>query len=95
MIVVGTHLDHIPARDREKKCQRWKDQLEVYRIGRNTSRNYPIIVHAVFVGCPPNLRGKGGGSVNIELLNNLIYTVASKMESPRGMCVKIFFVCSN
>ena len=53
--------------------------LEQYRIGRMTSRGYPIIKDICFVGCP--VRGK---PIDIDTLNDAIYNTAMKMESPNG-----------
>jgi hypothetical protein len=79
VIIVGTHIDELPRFEREQKLRGFKDMLEQYRIGRMTSRGYPIIKDICFVGCP--VRGR---PIDIDTLNDAIYNTAMKMESPNG-----------
>ena len=79
VIIVGTHIDEIPRAERDRKLSAFKDMLGRYRIGRMTSRGYPIIKDICFIGCPP--RGK---VMDIDSLNDAIYNTAIEMESPNG-----------
>ena len=81
---MGTHIDELPRLEREQKIQGFKDVLERYRIGRMTSRGYPIIKDICFVGCP--LRGR---PLDIDVLNDAIYNTAMEMESPNGKCLNV------
>lgn len=82
--MVGTHLDQVPVRERDRRCQIWRDQLEKYRIGCQGRRHFPHIVQVHFVGCPPSPKGHRAG-INIEALNNAIHAAAFSMESPKSM----------
>ena len=79
VIIVGTHIDELPRFEREQRIRAFREMLERYRIGRMTSRGYPIIKDICFVGCP--LRGR---SIDIDTLNDAIYNTAMEMESPNG-----------
>lgn len=79
VIIVGTHIDELPRFEREQRIRAFRDMLERYRIGRMTSRGYPIIKDICFVGCP--LRGR---PIDIDTLNDAIYNTAMEMESPNG-----------
>lgn len=81
VIIVGTHTDELTRSEREQKIRVFRDMLERYRIGRMTSRGYPVIKDICFVGCP--VRGK---PLDIDTLNDVIYNTAMEMESPNGQC---------
>lgn len=82
VIIVGTHIDELPRFEREQKIRSFRDILERYRIGRMTSRGYPIIKDICFVGCPVRNR-----PIDIDSLNDAIYNTAMEMESPNGKCL--------
>lgn len=79
VIIVGTHIDELPRFEREQKIRGFRDMLERYRIGRMTSKGYPVIKDICFVGCPPR-----GRPLDVDTLNDIIYNTAIEMESPHG-----------
>lgn len=80
MIIVGTHVDLIPAKERSQTCEYLKNVIQShYCIGLPY---YPTIKAIKFVSCPPTLSKN-----DIEVIKSLrkhLYTVASSILVTAG-----------
>ena len=91
MVIVGTHVDLIPNKDRLETCERLK--AEVKRSYCSGLPYYPTIKGIMFVSCPPALSRK---EINyIEIIKDLrrdLYTVASSMQVTVGKRLQLYYV---
>lgn len=78
VIIVGTHIDKI-SRRRKEKCEALEKEIQRRYGGATGNRSFPSIKAIHFVGCPPGKRG----STNVDVLNDIIYDVAVNMTVPK------------
>ena len=83
MVIVGTHVDLIPNKERLETCEWLK--AEVKRNYCSGLPFYPTIKGIMFVSCPPTLNKKEINYIKIiKDLRRYLYTVASLMQVTVG-----------